>query len=438
MNLLGITSPEDEAEAMRRRLLKAGVTDEDFVAAKEKPQALVDDRTTSEAVGSLLAPAMPQTPWEQAEEEYGTGEAILRRLGNLFTGGLFDEQIIPELSTAGRAKHASDLKAYNAYETKMMEQQVADRAAQARRDRLSALGGNLRDAWATEGYEDDIEAVWEARVGGMDLADIKYAQQMAGHTFQDPAWETKFDNGILVRYDKNGVAPTQPVLNDSGSPITEKMDGDMRKTSGWFKRAVPALENMHKLEDRGVTLSREVLTLMQQAQDADGIFQPQIYNKLINDLNLSKDQKQYLRNAQDLAMIQLRKESGAAIGVQEMYNELSQNVMLDDMSDEGYEYQRGSRGRKYRALSEGMPSYLIDEYKDEGYFDTLDTLRKGSARRDPSVWDGERTDFSNFKNEDFEKILDSLPPGEYIAPNGKTIIWDGPKQLGSSVFGRKK
>ena len=159
------------------------------------------------------------------------------------------------------------------------------------------------------------------------------------------------------------------------------MDGDMRKTSAWFKRAVPALENMHKLEDRGVTLSREVLTLMQQAQDADGIFQPQIYNKLINDLNLSKDQKQYLRNAQDLAMIQLRKESGAAIGVQEMYNELSQNVMLDDMSDEGYEYQRGkARLNKYRGLAEGLPSYLLDEFKADGYFDTLDELRKGSAR----------------------------------------------------------
>jgi hypothetical protein len=79
-------------------------------------------------------------------------------------------------------------------------------------------------------------------------------------------------------------------------------------------------------------------------------------------------------------MIQLRKESGAAIGVQEMFNELSQNVMLSDMSDEGYGYQRSSRGRKYRALSDGLPSYLIDEFKEEGYFDTLDTLRGSGAR----------------------------------------------------------
>jgi hypothetical protein len=27
-----------------------------------------------------------------------------------------------------------------------------------------------------------------------------------------------------------------------------------------------------------------------------------------------------------------------------------------------------------------MPSYLIDEFKEEGYFDTLDALRSGSAR----------------------------------------------------------
>jgi len=154
----------------------------------------------------------------------------------------------------------------------------------------------------------------------------------------------------------------------------------MRKTSGWFKRAVPALENMHKLEDEGVTIDRSTLTLMQQAQDADGIFQPHVYTKLLNEAGLNQDQRQYLRTAQDLAMIQLRKESGAAIGVSEMFNELSQNVMLSDMGDEGYEYQRGTRNRKYRGLSEGMPSYLIDEYKESGYFDRLDKLRSGSSR----------------------------------------------------------
>jgi hypothetical protein len=377
----------------------------------------------------------PKSPAEQAKENYGGLELFGRKLGASFLGGLFADQALPEYSDANKAQYKSDLALYNKDRASQLELQ----AKQAERERIGKLGVGLRDAFKTEGYDDDLEAVMAARTGGMDLADIKHYQQIAGHSFKDPEWETKFDNGVLVRYDKNGNAPAQPVLNDDGSPITEKMDGDMRKTSAWFERAVPALENMHKLEDRGVTLDREVLTLMQQAQDADGIFQPQVYNKLINDLGLSKDQKQYLRNAQDLAMIQLRKESGAAIGVSEMFNELSQNVMLSDMSDEGYEYQRGSaRLNKYRKLANGLPSYLLKEYREAGLFDTLDGLRKNSSRQDPSVWDGERKDFSNYRDEDFERVLESLPPGEYIAPNGKTVIWDGPEQLGNNVFGRKK
>jgi hypothetical protein len=228
--------------------------------------------------------------------------------------------------------------------------------------------------------ENDAEAAFMMnKLFGVD-DDLMKQMFNRGPEAAKPSWETKFNNGVLYRYDKNGIHAAQPVLDAEGNQVTEKMDGDMRKTSGWFKRAVPALENMHKLEDEGVTIDRSTLTLMQQAQDADGIFQPHVYTKLLNEANLKPEQRQYLRNAQDLAMIQLRKESGAAIGVSEMFNELSQNVMLSDMTDEGYEYQRGARGRKYRALSEGMPSYLIDEFKEEGYFDTLDALRSGSAR----------------------------------------------------------
>lgn len=80
--------------------------------AKVKPPALVDDRSQGEALTSLLAPVMPQTPWEQAEEEYGAGGAALRRLGNLFTGGLFDEQIIPEYSSNNQAAYKQAVKDY--------------------------------------------------------------------------------------------------------------------------------------------------------------------------------------------------------------------------------------------------------------------------------------------------------------------------------------
>jgi hypothetical protein len=259
-----------------------------------------------------------------------------------------------------RNQHKLDTSAYN------LQQQMA--AMQPGFDMLM------------NGQDDPQDALYRAHYAkqfGVDA--LQYALN-GGKKQIAPSIETRFNNGVLVRYDKNSNAPAVPVLDGQGNPVTEKMDGDMRKTSGWFKRAVPALENMHKLEDQGVSIPRQALLLTQQAQDADGFFDMTVYNKLLNDLSLDQDQKQYLRNAQDLAMIQLRKESGAAIGVQEMFNELNQNVMLDDFSDEGYEYQRGARSNKYRALSEGMPSYLIDEFKDDGYFERLDKLRSGSAR----------------------------------------------------------
>ena len=381
---------EEQLEEIKRKTAGVGVTPEMAQVAAAQPEAA--------SQGGLLP--VPMSPIEKMMERDGKAKTFGKMLLGGFTG--LTPFLMPEL-IGGRDRYRAELELYN-----------KQQSAQTERDRMSGLGTGLRDAFATETLDDDLQAVMDARIGGMDLADIKHYQNMVGQSYKEPAWETKFDNGILVRYDKNGSVPAQPVLNDDGSPITEKMDGDMRKTSGWFKRAVPALENMHKLEDRGVTLSREVLTLMQQAQDADGIFQPQIYNKLINDLNLSKDQKQYLRNAQDLAMIQLRKESGAAIGVQEMYNELSQNIMLDDMSDGGYEYQRGSRNRKYRALAEGLPDYLIKEFKDEGYFDTLDNLRNGSPRNTGPY------DYTGLSDSDFDEIYEKIEPGTvFIGPDGK-------------------
>jgi hypothetical protein len=261
----------------------------------------------------------------------------------------------------------------------MLAAQKSNQAQAAMQEKMAAYRPGFE--MLMNGTADADDPILRAMFGKEFGHDVLNAALNGGHKTVEPAWETKFDNGVLTRYDKNGTAASEVVMGPDGTPVTEKMDADMRKTSGWFKRAVPALENMHKLEDRGVDISRETLTLLaQQAQNEDGIVVPQLFNQALNNLGLNADQRQYIRNGRDLAMIQLRKESGAAIGVAEMFNELEQNLMLDDFSDEGYQYQRGSRGRKYRALAEGMPSYLIDEFKTEGYFDTLDGLRKGSAR----------------------------------------------------------
>ena len=389
------------------------------------PKKSVKDKEPPKEKDSLLTamPEAPVSPSQQLRDKHGTGGAILRMLGTGLSGGLLGDMLMPEMGRANQLQYASDLESYGTKKEKYDEQSEFQKMFEMVSNGVDDPGDPFARANLAKQY---------------GIKELEYAMNN-GEVAPEAKWVSKFNNGTLYRYDENGHYPATPVLDGEGNHITEKMDADMRKTSGWFKRAVPALENMHKLEDRGVDIRRETLTLLaQQAQNEDGIVVPQLFNQALNNLNLNQDQKQYIRNARDLAMIQLRKESGAAIGVSEMFNELEQNLMLRDFSPEGYGYQREARGRKYRALSEGMPTYLLKEFKNEGYFETLDRLRAGSARQNPAVWDGKRSDFSRFKSEDFNKILDTLPPGEYIAPNGKTIIWEGAPQIGGNDPGGEK
>ena len=73
---------------------------------------MTDTRTEEEAVNSLLAPVMPKSPMEQAKEEYGTGETILRMLGTGLSGGLLGEMLLPELGRSSQAQYISDVKSY--------------------------------------------------------------------------------------------------------------------------------------------------------------------------------------------------------------------------------------------------------------------------------------------------------------------------------------
>ena len=113
MNLFGIGAPEDEAEAMKRKIMEAGVTDEDFAAAEN-----------SKASGGLFSPALqaPKSPGERARENYGGLELFGRQLGARFLGGIFKDQALPEYSDANKAKYKSDLALY----TKAREMDLVD------------------------------------------------------------------------------------------------------------------------------------------------------------------------------------------------------------------------------------------------------------------------------------------------------------------------
>lgn len=366
----------------------------------------------------LLPLEAPKHWTEEAMERDGKAKFFGKMLLGGFTG--MGPLLFPE-SIGAKARYASELAAY---QDVLAEQQGRSRHQAG----LDLLMNGVDDP------EDAFQRLSLAKEFGID--ELQYALG-GGVVEEEPDYEKVEINGDYHYVDKNDpTAAPVPVSMADGTIAAKAVDGDTRKTSGWFKRAVPALENMHKLEDRGVDIDRTTLTLLAQAaQNEDGLVIPQLFNQALNNLDLSADQRQYIRNARDLSMIQLRKESGAAIGVSEMFNELEQNLMISDMSPEGYDYQRGSRARKYRALSDGLTESVLRDFRSEGLFGRMDALRKNTARRDPTVWDGKRTDFSRYKKEDFAKIVKMLPPGEYIGPDGNR--WRKPAP-GEAVFGRRK
>ena len=362
-----MTDPRKNPDAL------AGLFDTDMLMSDEfsrkKRKAVADPDATT----GLLQ--MPKTPMQRLVEEDGALKTTGKMMLNVLTGGLLSPLIHPELM-GKKDQYENDMELYKkAREMDLLAQQNQMQTQKERSRHQSGLDILMN---GVDDPEDAYQRLALAKEFGID--NLQYALG-GGVVEEEPDYEKVEINGDYYYTDKNNpTAAPIPVGMADGTIASKALDADTRKTSGWFKRAVPALENMHKLEDEGVMLPREALLLTQQAQDADGFFDVFAYNKLLNDLGLSKKQKQYLRNAQDLAMIQLRKESGAAIGVQEMFNELNQNVMLTDMSDEGYAYQRSSRANKYRGLADGLAEPVVRDFKSQGLFERMDKLRSSSER----------------------------------------------------------
>ena len=173
MSLLGIGSAEDEAEVMKKKIMEAGVTDEDFAAAEG-----------SQAGGGLLSPAMqaPRTPGEQAKENYSGLELFGRQLGARFLGGMFKDQALPEYSDANKAKYKSDLELYQKRretkaETEAAQQALAgidmDNLSMADVVTISKLGPNV-GKYALEEYQ-----------FGRQVADLGKAQGFLNDGIED-------------------------------------------------------------------------------------------------------------------------------------------------------------------------------------------------------------------------------------------------------------
>jgi hypothetical protein len=82
------------------------------IEKKKQEQAAVQPEAPAQAPPSLLAPVVPQTPWERMQEKHGTGESILRILGTGLSGGILGDVLMPEMTADGQAQYDAEMKAY--------------------------------------------------------------------------------------------------------------------------------------------------------------------------------------------------------------------------------------------------------------------------------------------------------------------------------------
>ena len=104
---------------------------------------------------------------------------------------------------------------------------------------------------------------------------------------------------------------------------------------------------------------------MARAENPDGFIDGALFDMALNNMGLDEKQREYLDAAKDFSMINLRKDSGAAISASEMIKELQNTIVLDDFSDDHYTSNRAARRRRATALLAGMPKRVRDKYKDK-------------------------------------------------------------------------
>ena len=182
---------------MKRKLMEAGVTDEDFAAAEN-----------SKAGGGLLSAALqaPKTPGEQARENYGGLELFGRQLGARFLGGIFKDQVLPEYSNANKDKYKSDLALYN----KDLESQLELQAAQAKRDRHSSGLGLVMNG--VEDPEDNFNMLELAKVYGLDnLKHVMNGGEVETGAFGDG---TQVERMLSMYYDENAPLEHRGIARD--------------------------------------------------------------------------------------------------------------------------------------------------------------------------------------------------------------------------------
>lgn len=327
---------EEQLEEIRKKTAAAGVT-----------PSMVEQAGAPPSPAGLLPLEAPKYWTEQAMERDGKAKFFGKMLLGGFTG--LGPLLFPE-SIGAKARYASELTAY--------QDALAERQGRSRHQAgLDLLMNGVDDP------EDAFQRLTLAKEFGID--ELQYALG-GGVVTPDADWEKVDIDGQYFYVDKNNPTDTPvPVTMEDGSFAYSDLSEGQAKNVNYFERAVPRIEQMHRLEDEGVALPRAVLQAVARAENPDGFIDGALFDMALNNMGLDEKQREYLDAAKDFSMINLRKDSGAAISASEMIKELQNTIVLDDFSDDHYTSNRSARRRRATALLAGMPKRVRDKYKDK-------------------------------------------------------------------------
>ena len=281
----------------------------------------------------------------------------MRNLGNPY-GPQVDPMQAYQQTVMRNAALAQQQKAQQRAEQmmRMREQQEARQQAAHERTMAVPLSRTIAPGQTTQTFDPETQE-WKDEPGGGGFAgtsldaqllnivrnpeahspeDVAYAraQLQAPRTIMTPQGQMTIPGKDISMY--GGAAPVDAggtnadVYGQIDKPLTE----GQAKNRGFFNRAVPVHSDLLDLESKGVRISPEMINAYLNYQDHP------LGAVALRNL-LSSDQRRYLELLTDSGMIQLRDESGAALGTEEIARQMKQLIAAtNDTEDQLRDRQR--------------------------------------------------------------------------------------------------
>ena len=365
---------------------------------REQGAALVDTRSPEDALASLLtSPAVPLSPWQKAEKEYGTGEAVMRRLGNILTGGLFDDALIPEMGTGSQALYKEQLESYVDQATAYQQMQaLTDIDPSQLTPQHIALGNELGGS-AFGGYLTDMYAAQQSGLGG----DEEIASHFGYDAYQ---WnqlspEKRRDLSDRYAYEKGGEDAFDYRLNAEGKAPEQLQDAKEAELYGSGlgqqladdRQIITGAQSQIEMLDASAAKIKGIREILEENPDATG------WNRIFRDIfNVNTETDGVLSEAEASGVVeQIKQATFGAISQAEL--DLLRQALMDPSKSSEFNIGTLSaalktvQDKRKQTISAGQQA--VDRYSASDTQNDFESLMKsdwaynniGAGSRVPSI-----------------------------------------------------